>query len=272
VDYLVYRGFDVTLMAGTYRLSPANSPIQIADSMQDPSSQEVVFSILPGWRLEEIAASLPTSGLAIIPEEFMSATTEGNPSLRDARLPDDLSSLEGYLMPGQYPVTRGTTLDELLGVLISSFFSSTTDSILVGFTDQGLSLEQAVILASIIQRETQVADEMPVIASVFINRLAAGMRLESDTTVQFALGFDPVSKSWWKVPLNAIDLSFNSTYNTYLVAGLPPAPICNPGIEALQAVAQPASTGYYFFRALCDGSGRHAFADTYELHLANACD
>ncbi len=117
VDYLVYRGFDVTLMAGSYRLNPASSPVQIADSMQDPSSQEVIFSILPGWRLEEIAASLPTSGLSVTPQEFLAATTGGDFSTMDARLPGQLTSLEGYLMPGQYAVTRGTSLEDLLPMI-----------------------------------------------------------------------------------------------------------------------------------------------------------
>ncbi len=113
---------------------------------------------------------------------------------------------------------------------------------------------------------------MPVIASVFINRLAAGMRLESDPTVQYALGFDGGSNNWWKVPLDVNDLGISSAYNTYLIAGLPPTAICSPGNEALEAIAHPANTGYYFFRALCDDSGRHAFAETYEEHLGNACE
>jgi len=271
-DYLVYRGYDVSLKAGGYRLSPSSSPVQIAELMQDPGSQEVIFSILPGWRLEEIAASLPTSGLAIRPEEFLAFTTGGDFSGLDVRLPGNPASLEGFLLPGQYAVTRGTSLDELLTIILSQFIQVVSGDLTQGFNNQRLSLEQAVILASIVQREALVQDEMLLIASVFINRLAAGMRLESDPTIQYALGFDAAKNSWWKVPLDTNDLGINSPYNTYLVAGLPPAPICSPGPEALQSVSNPANTGYYFFRALCDGSGRHAFADTYEEHLNNACE
>lgn len=272
VDYLVYRGYDVKLMAGTYQLNPDSSPVQIADLMQDPNSQEIVFSILPGWRLEEIAASLPTSGLVISPEEFLTATSSGELTSLDGRLPANLSTLEGYLLPGEYTVSRGTSLSELLPIILSQFFQVVSDDVIGSYADQGLNLDQAVILASIVQRETLMQDEMPTIVSVFMNRLAAGMRLETDPTVQYALGFDSVTNSWWKSPLAGTDLGINSPFNTYLIAGLPPAPICNPGAEALRAVADPASTGFYFFRALCDGSGRHAFAVTLDEHRNNACE
>jgi UPF0755 protein len=97
------------------------------------------------------------------------------------------------------------------------------------------------------------------------------MKLDSDPTVQYALGYNTAAATWWTNPLSASDLQFDSPYNTYLYPGLPPGPICNPGLSALNAVAYPAQTPYYYFRAACDGSGRHAFAQTYEEHLRNAC-
>ena len=109
------------------------------------------------------------------------------------------------------------------------------------------------------------------IASVFANRLKAGMRLDADPTVQYALGFDPVKGTWWKSPLNLEDLQVVSPYNTYQIQGLPPGPIANPGLSALRAVAFPAETPYYYFRAACDGSGRHTFAETFEQHQGNSC-
>lgn len=271
-DYLVYRGLDVSMQAGTYQLSPALSPAGIAEYMQDPRSHLINFAILPGWRLEEIAASLPSSGLAITPEEFLVITRSDGVSSLDARLPTGLTSLEGYLLPGEYPVIRGATLDEVLPQLLDHFFKVVSGELTQAYAAQGLSLEQAVILASLVEREAVVDEEMPLIASVFLNRLAIGMRMESDPTVQYALGYDPASASWWKVPLAGSDLSIDSPYNTYVYAGLPPAPICNPSEQALRAVAYPESTGYYFFRAACDGSGRHLFSETYEEHLNNACE
>jgi UPF0755 protein len=86
------------------------------------------------------------------------------------------------------------------------------------------------------------------------------------------LGYDDARQTWWKVPLDGADLQLDSPFNTYLYPGLPPAPIASPSVSALQAVASPAQTPYYYFRARCDGSGRHNFAVTYEQHLANGCN
>jgi UPF0755 protein len=134
-----------------------------------------------------------------------------------------------------------------------------------------LNINQAVILASIVERESIQNEEMAWIASVFINRLNIGMTLGSDPTVQYALGYDSLNQTWWKNPLNLDDLKFDSAYNTYLYAGLPPAPISNPSLSALNAVAFPESSPYYYFQARCDGSGYHSFAVTFEEHLANGC-
>jgi UPF0755 protein len=140
-----------------------------------------------------------------------------------------------------------------------------------GFTRQGLSVYQAVTVASIVEREAVQADEAPLIASVYLNRLKIGMKLDADPTVQYALGYNPVQQTWWTNPLAADDLQYVSTYNTYLNDGLPPTPIDNPGLNSLQAVASPADTAYYYFSARCDGSGYHNFAGTFEEHLQNLC-
>lgn len=272
VDYLVYRGYDISLKAGNYRLSPANNPVQIAEWMQAPGSQEVVFSILPGWRLEEIAASLPTSGLAFSPEEFLAVTQSGDFSVLSGRLPAGIRSLEGTLFPGQYLFSRAATLQEVLITVLERFFQTLDGESWDSEIPPGLDLYQAITLASIVEREAVIDDEKPQIASVFLNRLAAGMGLGSDPTVQYAIGFDPAGNTWWKTPLTASDLAVDSPYNTRLYSLFPPTPICNPGEAALRAVFQPAESTYYFFRALCDGSGRHIFAETNEEHIRNACE
>jgi len=138
--------------------------------------------------------------------------------------------------------------------------------------NSGLTLHQAITMASIIQRETLAEDEMPVIASVFFNRLAINMPLETDPTVQYALGYDAQTDTWWKSPLTYTDLEVNSPYNTYRNQGLPPGPISNPSLAALNAAINPAETEFLFFRAKCDGSLTHNFSKTYEEHLNFGCD
>lgn len=272
--YLLYAGLDTRLQAGQYMLSASSNMIEIAHALQDATPLEVPFVILPGWRLEEIAATLPTSGLAISEDEFLRLAQ--NPEL--VNLPtgsfdwSELQSLEGFMLPDIYHVRRDITAQELIRVILANFNAKVTLDMQLNFEKQGLNLKQAVTLASIVQREAVVESEQPIIAGVFINRLNSGMLLQSDPTVQYALGYNQDKQTWWTNPLSANQLQTNSPFNTYLYPGLPPGPICNPSLEALKAVANPQiEPRYYYFRASCDGSGRHKFAVTYDEHLANAC-
>jgi UPF0755 protein len=269
--YLQYSGLDTRLQAGDYRLSPAMSPMEIAQKMQDATPDEVVFSILAGWRIEEIAASLPTSGLSISPEAFISTTRLGMPALPVTADFPELASLEGLLFPGEYIVPRQVNAPDLIQLILARFENELTDELRQAYASQSISLYEALILASIVERESVMDDEMPIIASVFYNRISAGMKLESDPTVQYAIGYNATQGTWWTNPLSLADLQTESLYNTYIYPGLPPTPIANPGILALRAVAFPAQTPYYYFRAACDRSGRHLFAETYAEHLQNAC-
>lgn len=271
LDYLVFTGLDTSLQSGEYRFDSNLSIIDVARAMQDASPTDVTFVVLPGWRMEEIAASLPTSGLAATPDAFLSAariaehpvgTPLAHPFL------DGASTNEGFLLPDAYILPRATDADALVEILVRNFANHLTDDLETGFSNQGLTVYQAVILASIVERESIEADEMPLIASVFFNRLNYGWKLQSDPTVQYAIGFDG---NWWPNPLSSFDLDFDSPYNTYLYVGLPPAPIANPSLDALRAVANPASTNYFFFRARCDGSGLHNFSVTLEEHIENGC-
>ena len=268
--YLVYAGLDTGVQAGSYLLSPAMTPVEIAQTLQDAVPTEVQFIILPGWRAEEIAMALPTSGLNISALEFLRIVRSPPDDLLPEGFPE-LRSLEGFMMPGSYQVKRDISARDLISLFVQRFDESVTPDLREGFAANGLDLEQAVSLAAIVQREAVVADEQPMIASVFYNRLAISMKLDSDPTVQYAAGYQADRNMWWKNPLTRADLQFDSRYNTYIYPGLPPSPICNPGIEALRAVAFPAQSGYFYFRAKCDGSQRHSFAVTYEEHLQNAC-
>lgn len=264
LDYLVFTGLDTSLQSGEYHFDANLSIIDVARAMQNSSPTDVTFVVLAGWRMEEIAASLPTSGLDATPEAFLSAAR--NP-LHFPFL-DGVLTNEGFLLPDSYILPRATDADGLLEILVRNFANHLTPELETGFSNQGLTVYQAVILASIIERESIVADEMPLIASVFFNRLNSGWSLQSDPTVQYAIGFDG---NWWPNPLSSLDLDFDSPYNTYLYNGLPPAPISNPSMDALRAVANPSVTDYYFFRARCDGSGLHNFSVTLEEHIENGC-
>ncbi len=265
LDYVTYAGLDTSLQAGGYQFEPFMSIVDVARSMQDLTPLDVTFVVLPGWRMEEIAASLPTSGLSAEPDEF----------LRSARVPlnypflDEAPTNEGFFLPDAYILPRATDADGLVEALLRNFSFHLTPELEMGFSNQNLTVFQAVTLASLVERESVIVDEMPLIASVFLNRLYAGWKLDSDPTVQYAVGFEG---NWWPNPLSTVDLAVDSQYNTYLYMGLPPTPIANPSLDALNAVANPASTNYYFFRARCDGSGWHNFAGTIEEHINNGCE
>lgn len=266
--YLIYTGLDTSIQAGDYQLSPALSIVDISRELQDATPEQVSFAILPGWRMEEIAASLSTSGLEVSPDDFLAAARSAPPSLD--YLPASAST-EGFLYPDIYILPRTTTADQLVDEFLRNFALHLTIDLREGFARQGLDVYQAVTLASIVQREAVVADERAQIASVFLNRLSASMKLDTDPTVQYALGYNASQGTWWTNPLSAGDLQVDSPYNTYIYTGLPPGPIANPSLSALQAVAFPAETPYYFFRARCDGSGLHVFSVTFEEHLQNSC-
>ena len=268
--YLIYSGNDSKIQAGRYRFSQSMSPLEIANKLVDATPEDVTFVVLAGWRAEEIAVSLSNSGLGITPEAF----------LKEVRDPDYTylingqvhhGSLEGYLFPGQYEVKRTANLRDLVGAMTERFNENVAPEVAAGFAAHGLSVEQGVILASIVQREAVQPGESPKIASVFVNRVANGMKLDSDATVQYALGQDPVNGKWWKSPLSRADLEVKSAYNTYLNNGFPPGPICNPGRDALLAVANPEVTNYLYFQAKCDQSGYHNFAESFDEHVRNLC-
>ena len=268
--FLVYSGLDTTLQAGGFQLSPAWSAVEIAHQMQDATPDEVSFRILPGWRLEEVAAALPVNGVQVDPQEFIQAARNPAGLMLAVEWPQG-TSLEGYLYPDVYQFKRDATIEEVLNAFINRFFEQVSPELMEGFSRQGLDLTQAVALASIVQREAIVQDEMPMIASVFLNRMAINMKLDSDPTVQYAAGYQEGRGGWWTNPLSLDDLKMDSPYNTYIYNGLPPGPISNPSLAAMQAVSTPAQTPYYYFRAACDGSGRHNFARTFEEQVQNAC-
>jgi UPF0755 protein len=267
--YLVYSGLDTSIQAGAYQLSTAMSALDIAHELQDATPEEVTFVVLPGWRMEEVAGSLLTSGLAITYDEFLSAAKKpprGFDFLAGA------DTVEGFLYPDSYVFSRSiSSAEEMIAEMLRNFAAHLTPELRNGVEQQGLSIYQAVTLASMVEREAVHEEEQAQIASVYLNRFKIGMKLEADPTVQYAIGYNLLQQTWWTNPLTLLDLQVNSVYNTYKYEGLPPSPIANPGLGALRAVASPAETPYLFFRARCDGSGFHNFSETFDEHLQSGC-
>jgi UPF0755 protein len=270
-DYLRYRGLDRGIEAGQLYLSGRMSVREIALALQSASPSETMITIPEGWRAAQIAIELSSASSSIDADAFLQAAG-GRPTgyTFSDQLPVE-GGLEGFLFPDTYRLDQGMTAIELVSTMLDNFEAKVTPEMRHGFDEAGLTLYQAATLASIVEREAVVPEERARIASVFLNRLALGMKLDADPTVQYALGLQP-DGSWWKHPLTATDLQLESPYNTYEQPGLPPTPISNPGLASLLAVAEPEQTTYLYFRAACDGSGRHLFAVTFEEHVANGCD
>ncbi len=268
LDYWIYSGADRALRPGRYVLTGAMTIVEITETVTMAANSLVTFSFLPGMRLEEIAALIDLNGFSFTGDEFL-ATARNYPA---ALHPAGETSLEGYLIPGSYEMSRAIQLDVFLAKFTELFTRRVKEPYEAGLNAHGLTLHEGVILASMIAREAVSAEEYPLIASVFYNRLNAGMKLESDPTAQYAIGWNAGSDSWWKSPLTVEDVSVYSEYNTYVVTGLPAGPICSPPSAIYDALVNPAETDYYYFRARCDGSPYHNFAVTYEEHVNNGCE
>ncbi len=275
LNYLTYYGLDGGLVAGEYQLNPRATIAELAEALGSGRSQTLELRFLRGWRSEEIANYLEVVAPARIDAAAFREMVSSRRGLSGSysfltSLPEG-ASLEGYLFPDAYTVAPDTTAAALVDSMLARFDAAVTPAMRQAYGTLGLSLRDAVILASIIEKEAVLDEEKPLMAAVFLNRLAAGMPLQADPTVQYALGYQAATGSWWKAPLSAEDLAVASPYNTYLAAGLPPGPISNPGLASLAAVANPAAVDYLFFVVDCAAAtpGAHAFRVTYDEHLAN---
>ncbi len=275
LNFVAYTGLDAALVAGSYQIDPTITLPELATLLSGNGPRNLELSFLAGWRMEEMAAYLDVVRPAQIdPQAFLAiASGEESINLREftflaARPPGAL--LEGYLYPTRYPITTETTSDALIRAMLAEFGNQVDPAMRQAIGSQGISLHDAVILASIVEREATRVEEKPIVASVFLNRIRAGMPLQADPTVQYALGFQPETGSWWKAPLSLDDLAIDSPFNTYQIDGLPPGPIANPSRAALEAIAFPADTPFLFFVLDCTAEqpGTHDFSVTFDEHLA----
>lgn len=245
------------LQAGQYALRPPMSPRELAAKLQKGSFQRKI-TIPEGWTAKQIDADLAKRGeIAAGQWVELAARPPAEPPAGEA-LPQ---GIEGYCFPDTYFLEAGETHTQLAERMLRHF-TKTWGELEPARRDTrsaSLTAREVVDLASIIQRESRRNDELPRMASVFLNRLQKGMKLQSCATVHYALG-----EVWWR-ELTYDDLKLDSPYNTYKYAGLPPGPVSNPGREAIEAVLRPAATDDLFF--VYRGDGTHEFTKTYKEHV-----
>lgn len=274
-QYMKYNGIDQKLAAGDFEVSPAMNMAEIADRLQQARYEEITVTVPEGMRAEEVAELLDVKGV-MDGSAFLALVQGGSASARAIGsydwLPTNLTTLEGYLFPDTYRLPVPTKPSDLLKRMLDNFQAKVTDETLAAAGQAGRSLEQVIIMASIVEREAPRADERPLVASVYWNRAGGacsnetgGAYLQADPTVQYAAG--RAGEWWWKPPNVEAYSTVQSPYNTYLRAGLPPAAIASPGISAIEAAVKPADTKYCFFVATGDGS--HVFAATLAEHQNN---
>jgi UPF0755 protein len=262
------EGYDQKLVAGDYEFEKGMPTLEVVERIRRGQTAPLVVTIREGLRAEEIA-ELMESKKVISAEDFLRAIEQWY-EFSFLYTKPYWANLEGYLFPDTYFFHRNMTAEEVVQQILENFDQRFDADLRQEAAVAGLSLRTVLTLASIVEREAQVPEERPIIADVFLKRLRRGMPLEADATVQYALGDDPASVAkygYWKQELTQADLEVDSPYNTYRNVGLPPGPICNPGLASIQAVIRPAQTDYLYFVARADGS--HVFAETMEEHLSN---
>ncbi len=270
--YVRYHGLDREIEAGEYALNKTMTIPQIVEALRSGRKAEWTVRIREGLRLEEVAEVIAAQ-THLSAQAVLEAARDGLRWRADFPFLADLppgATLEGYLFPDTYRLARDATAEGMIRRMLENFGRKVTPEKIAAARARGLSLHQVIILASIVEREAVLPEERPLIASVYLNRLAAGMKLDADPTVQYALGYQPDQKTWWKSPLTLEDLQVDSPYNTYRYPGLPPGPIASPGLASIEAVLNPAETDYFYFMADCvKKDGSHWFARTQEEHLRN---
>ncbi len=240
-------GLDKKLEAGDFRLNPSMTAEEVAQNLTH-GTLDIWITIPEGQRAAEIADSL-----------------KGNIPSYKSSWKTSLTVNEGYLFPDTYLIPRDAEIDLVIS-LMKNNFNKKYESI-KNLKSTNLTDNETVILASMVEREAKFPQDRFFVASVLVNRLSLSMPLQIDATVQYLLGYSDEEKTWWRKNITIDDLKINSNYNTYKNAGLPIAPISNPGIDALKAAINPEKTNYLYY--ISDKSGHLHFAKTLEGHNAN---
>ncbi len=258
------------VQAGQYLLRTNMNVDEVLEAITSSRLNDRTVRFIEGWRVEQFAEVLAQNGWDA--KKFLKAVREEDWQFGFLNDKPVGASVEGFLFPDTYKIPGNYTESQIVEMMLVRF-GVQYDSLMRQKAREGLGLYKTVTLASIIEREAAKADERPKISSVFYNRLKIDMKLQTDPTVQWArdtlkASREPGFSDWWAVPTKE-DLAIDSSYNTYKVNGLPPGPICNPGLASLRAATEPFSTDYLYFVATGDRDLSHAFARTLEEHNAN---
>jgi UPF0755 protein len=243
----------IVLQPGVYKVSAAMTPQQLVDAFRE-SSADMKVTLLEGWRVEQMAQKL---------EAVM-----GIPQVEFLKL-----AKEGYMFPDTYFFNEDTTVDQVVSTLQNTFDKKVTPDLKEQMRAQGLTDQQAVILASLVEREGRSDKVRQEVASIMLKRMKMGMKLDIDATVRYAMDTaaykaNPKLTSWWGAITQEDYSGVKSPYNTYLNNSLPPAPICNPSLSSFKAVANAdASTPYVYYYH--DSQGNSYYAKTLEEHVQN---
>ena len=281
--FMTYHALDVGLEAGTYSLRSTMTMHEIGQALQQGGSQGVTVTIPEGWRLEQVAWLLEQQGL-MRSDDFVAQARTGTYAYPWLAGRPQGASLEGFLFPDTYELASDVTPAQVIELMLATFDLRVAPEIVGRMAGRvvfdmelgdyrPMTPYDIVTVASIVEREAVIAEERPIIASVYYNRLdpahveETALRLSADPTVQYAKGYDPETGNWWNPMLPGEGLTLDSPYNTFREQGLPPGPICSPGLASILAALNPEDTDYLYFHAVGDGS--HVFATTLEEHLQN---
>jgi UPF0755 protein len=247
------------LQAGEYRFDRPMRPIEVVQKLARGDVYLRPITFPEGLTIREMAALFETAGLGPAADFTRAAGRKDLVAHLDPQAPD----LEGYLFPNTYTLPRRATADRLIELMVAGFENAFDETLRANAASRGLDIREVVTLASLIEEETAKPEERPLIAAVYANRLKIGMGLQCDPTVIYALQ----RAGRFSGNLRREDLLFDSPYNTYRYAGLPPGPIAAPGRASLEAAVRPADVPYIYFVSRNDGS--HAFAASLDEHNAN---
>ncbi len=257
--YLLARKNGSVVKSGTYTVNSTMKPAEILELLASGQQEYISVSIPEGFTVGQIGALLENKGIAS-KEAFVSVSKD-RLLLEKYGIP--APSFEGYLFPDTYYFNRGMSCESIISMMVENFFRKIES--IEGLKEKtAAELFYIVRLASVVEREYRVAEEAPVIASVFSNRLEAGAGLYSCATVVYMLT-EILGRPHPDRVLTA-DTKIDNPYNTYVHAGLPPGAISNPGLIALKAAAHPADTDYWFFVVEDEAAGRHVFTENLEDH------